>query len=441
MKKLIMAFMLILLVLGSMVPEINAYADYDTKLTQIDGKYTISINYIFDKLGAKVSLENSSYTITKGKNTIILNVGSDYAIVNQEEVEMDIPVTYSEVSMKFIEKYDTLFGNNVIWDGKTYTVSIVKTEAPVKSNVSFGMVTDIGGLGDKYYNDWAWSGLIKAGKELGSEPLVIQSRSQEDYLINMIKMTRKADLTIGIGFLMENAMKAAANLYQDKKFGIIDTVIDAPNVMSITYKENEGSFLVGVIAGMTTKTNTVGFIGGMDIPIIKEYEIGFRAGVASVNPDAKVLISYTGNFIDPDSGSETALSQHNQKADVIYHASGACGIGIIWAADQYDFWAIGMDSDQAIFSKKNKVLCSMVKKVDVATHYLAKSLAEGTFRGGYEKCMGLLEDGVGYSDYGKNVSDKAAKVAEKYKEKIVKGEIIVPSTEEELSAFNPVKLK
>lgn len=315
--------------------------------------------------------------------------------------------------------------------------------APPAPTYSFGMITDVGGLGDKSFNDSAWAGLTKAGQELGVEPKVLQSTKQEDYEPNLGSMASSVDLSVAVGFLFEQAMAAAADQYSDKKFGVVDTVVDKPNVMSATFKENEGSFLVGVIAGLTTKSNTIGFVGGMELPLIQKFEAGFRAGVASVNPKAKVLVDYTGSFGDPAKGKEIALKQFEKKADVIYHASGACGIGVIQAADDKGFWAIGVDQDQAKESKNNKVLCSMIKRVDTATHSIVQAYANNTFNGGAANALilGLKEEGVGYSDNGKNVAADVAAVADKYKTAIIDGTIAVPTTKDELQAFKPVELK
>jgi basic membrane protein A len=310
-----------------------------------------------------------------------------------------------------------------------------------KPELSFGMITDIGGLGDKSFNDSAWEGLQKAGKELGVEPVILQSTKQEDYEANIGNMAQSVDLSIAVGYLMEQAMKAGAEQYPDMKFGIIDTVVNAPNVMSVTFKEHEGSFLVGVIAGLTTKSNVVAFVGGMEGPLIEKFEVGFRAGVASVNPNAKVLVNYTGAFDNHDKGKERAISQFKQKADVIYHASGACGIGVIQAADENDFWAIGVDQDQSSVSKNNKVLCSMIKRVDVGTYTIVKSYADNDFGGGKAIELGLKEEGVGYGDGGNNVPAEIRAVADKAKELVVNGTIIVPQTREELEAFKPVEIK
>lgn len=305
---------------------------------------------------------------------------------------------------------------------------------------SFGMITDVGGLGDKSFNDSAWAGITKAGQELSVEPKVLQSTKQEDYESNLGSMAQSVDLSIAVGFLFEQAMTAAADQYADKKFGLVDMVVDKPNVMSATFKENEGSFLVGVIAGLTTKSNVIGFVGGMELPLIQKFQAGFEAGVKSVNAKAKVLIDYTGTFGDPAKGKEVAVKQFKKKADVIYHASGACGIGVIAAADDNGFWAIGVDQDQAAVSTKNKVLCSMIKRVDVATYTMIKSYVDNTFAGGAANALalGVKEDGVGYSDNGKNVAAEVAAVADKYKAAIIAGTVVVPTTLDELKTFAPV---
>ena len=317
------------------------------------------------------------------------------------------------------------------------------TAEPEGPKYSFGMVTDVGGIGDKSFNDSAWAGIEKAGKELGVEPKLLQSTKQDDYPPNLGNMAQSVDLTLAVGFLFEDAMNTSADQYPDKLFGVIDTVVDKPNVMSVTFKEHEGSFLVGVIAGLTTKSNVIGFVGGMDFPVINKFEAGFIAGVKSANPKAKVIVNYTGAFDNPDKGKEVALTQFQQKADVIFHASGACGIGVIQAADEKDFWAIGVDMDQSAESTKNKVLCSMIKRVDVATYTVIQSYVNDDFKGGADNAveLGLKEEGVGYSDGGNNVPTELAATVDKYKAAINDGTIIVPATREELEDFKPVEIE
>lgn len=314
------------------------------------------------------------------------------------------------------------------------------TTPGAKPPLSFGMITDIGGLGDKSFNDLGWEGLQRIGKELGITPKILQSTKQDDYVPNLGNMAQSTDVAIAIGFLFEDAMKSVADQYPHKKFGIIDMIVQKPNVMSIVFKEHEGSFLVGVITGLMTKSKVVGFVGGMEFPLIKKFEVGFRAGLAAINPEVKLLINYTGVFDNPDKGKEVAITQFKQGADVIYHASGACGIGVIQAADEQGFWAIGVDKDQSAESPKNRVLCSMVKGVDVATYSVIKACAENRFEGGKVVVFGVKDGGVGYSDNGKNVPENIRAEVEKYRQAIIAGSIVVPSTEAEYQTFRPVKL-
>lgn len=305
--------------------------------------------------------------------------------------------------------------------------------------VTIGMITDTGGLGDQSFNDSAWDGLARAEKELGIERKVLESETADDYLPNLTSFAEEnMDLIIGVGFLFNESMKTAAEQFPNQKFAIIDSVVDAPNVASLTFKEEEGSFLVGVIAGLTTKTNKIGFIGGMKFPLIEKFEYGFRAGVKAVNPNAEVFVNYADSFEDAAKGKEIALVQHEKGADVIYHAAGGVGVGLIEAAKEKGFWAIGVDKDQSALAPKN-VLCSMVKRVDNATFYVAKAVKEGKFEGKVYT-YGLKEEGVGYSDKAGNLSQELKDAAEKYKKAIIDGKISVPKTKEEFEAFEAPEL-
>ncbi|KPU26464.1 hypothetical protein TR13x_09900 [Caloranaerobacter sp. TR13] len=305
--------------------------------------------------------------------------------------------------------------------------------------VTIGMITDTGGLGDQSFNDSAWDGLARAEKELGIERKVLESDTADDYLPNLTSFAEEnMDLIIGVGFLFSESMKTAAEQFPNQKFAIIDSVVDAPNVASLTFKEEEGSFLVGVIAGLATKTNKIGFIGGMKFPLIEKFEYGFRAGVKAVNPNAEVFVNYAGSFEDAAKGKEIALVQHEKGADVIYHAAGGVGVGLIEAAKEKGFWAIGVDKDQSSLAPEN-VLCSMVKRVDNATFYVAKAVKEGKFEGKVYT-YGLKEEGVGYSDKAGNLTQELKDAAEKYKKAIIEGKIIVPKTKEEFEAFKAPEL-
>ncbi|MCL4516219.1 MAG: BMP family ABC transporter substrate-binding protein [Firmicutes bacterium] len=304
--------------------------------------------------------------------------------------------------------------------------------AKAAKDMKIAVVTDVGGLGDQSFNDAAYRGLKQVEKELGAKITVVESKKMDDYETNLRSLAdQKYDMIWAIGFLMTDAVKNVAPQYPNTKFGIIDSVVDAPNVLSVTFKEEEGSFLQGVIAGMVTKTNKIGFIGGMEFPLIIKFETGFRAGVKAVNPKAQVFVAYTGKFDDPGKGKELAMTQFSQGADIIYHAAGACGIGVIEAAKEKKLYAIGVDSDQSHLAPNN-VVSSMLKRVDVGVFDGSKQVINGTFKGGL-KVLGLKENGVGTAfSKGVKLPANILKKHDYYLKQIAAGKLKVPSTREEL---------
>ncbi len=185
---------------------------------------------------------------------------------------------------------------------------------------------------------------------------------------------------------------------------------------------------------MATETNKVGFIGGMKFPLIEKFEYGFKAGVKAANPEAEVIANYADSFEDSAKGKEIAMGQNQKGADVIFHAAGGVGIGLIKAADEQGFWAIGVDQDQSHISQENKVLCSMIKRVDEGVFQVGKTVVDGTFEGGV-KVFSIANDGVGYSDKAGNLTDEQIKAADKWKKAIAEGKFKVPQTADEFAAF------
>ncbi|MDK2866947.1 MAG: basic rane protein [Clostridiales bacterium] len=309
-----------------------------------------------------------------------------------------------------------------------------ETPAPAEPMV-MGMITDTGGLGDQSFNDSAWMGLEKAEQDFGIERQVLESQSADDYMPNLVSFAEEGvDLIYGVGFLFDESMKTVADKFPDQKFAIIDSSgLEKDNVAEIVFAENEGSFLVGVIAGLKTETNVIGFIGGMKFPLIEKFEYGFKAGVKSVNPDAEVIVNYADSFEDSAKGKEIALVQHQAGADVIFHAAGGVGAGLIEAAKEEGFWAIGVDQDQSHLAPEN-VLCSMMKRVDVGVYKVAQSVIDGTFESG-TIVFDAKNDGVGYSDLAGNLTDDLKAAADKYLEAIKAGTFVVPATEAEFDAF------
>lgn len=320
--------------------------------------------------------------------------------------------------------------------GQTPTTQEPATQDPTpepSGEFKVGMVTDVGGVNDNSFNQSAWEGLQQFRADTGAVVDYLQSKGDEDYLPNINEFTRQGfDLTWGIGFLMEDAIKTVAGQQADSKYAIIDGVVEGmDNVSSVTFAEQEGSFLVGVVAGLTTKTDVIGFVGGMQIPVIERFHAGFVAGVKAVNPDAKVLINYTGFFDKPDEGKAAAAAMYDQNADVIFHASGQTGNGVFGEANDRkksgkDVWVIGVDRDQRDLGE-DITLTSMVKRVDVAVQTVSKALLDGNFPAGHV-VLGINENGVGLPADNPHVAkDVLDKVAE-YQAKIASGEITVPET-------------
>lgn len=270
------------------------------------------------------------------------------------------------------------------------------------AGVEVGLVFDVGGRGDKSFNDAAWRGLVRARDELGVEIQAIEPGDGSDREGALRQLAAGgADLVIGVGFIFSRDLDRLAAEFPDVAFAGIDYAPQGegavpPNLAALRFREHEGSFVVGAIAGMTTQTKIVGFVGGMKIPLIRKFEAGYAAGVRHVCPDCQVLSAYAGTepkaFADPTLGRELAASQYGRGADVIYHAAGKTGSGVFAAARERRRLAIGVDSDQHD-EAPCCVLTSMVKRVDVAVVEVARDVVEGRFTGGIRE-LGLADDGV-----------------------------------------------
>jgi basic membrane protein A and related proteins len=309
--------------------------------------------------------------------------------------------------------------------------------------VRIGMVTDVGGLGDRSFNDSAYTGLVRAKNELHVGTTVLQSRSAADYQINMTVLANKEfDEIFAIGFLMARDVTEVAERYPQRHFSIIDAVVDAPNVTSVTFKEEEGSFLAGALAAMTTKTKTIAFLGGIDIPLLRKFEAGYAAGAREIDPSVKVLVKYVGSFEDVASGKELAGVQFGQGADIIYVAAGKAGLGAIDQVKTRDgAFVIGVDSDQDAIAP-GKILTSMIKRVDIGVFRVSQQAAAKKPRPAH-LTLGLKEGGVGLSDfkYTKSVvTPQKIAVLDKLRALIVGGRLTAPSTREELASFKRVPL-
>ncbi len=281
---------------------------------------------------------------------------------------------------------------------------IVGFSASAFAQLRVGLVFDIGGKGDQSFNDSAFRGIQWAAKDFGIEHIEIEPGADADRESGLRMIASQGfDYVIGVGFLFEDAIKAVADEFPDTKFGIVDGFVpDKPNVISLTFREQEGSFLVGVIAAMKAKADgkdTVGFVGGMDIPLIHRFEAGYKAGVEYVDPNLTFLSDYAGSapsaFADPVKGKELALAQIDKGAHVIYHASGLTGAGVYEAGKERGVYVIGVDSNQNHLgydkeSGQNYGLTSMLKQVDVAVYLSIKDIIEGNFQPGV-RAFGLKD--------------------------------------------------
>ena len=268
--------------------------------------------------------------------------------------------------------------------------------AAVAANLKVAFVTSEFGMGDRSFNDMMDQGMKRAVTELGIEYVVIQPRSISEFQPTLARAAGQGfDIIIGSSFDMIEPMKTVAGSFPDQKFGLVDVGPDpiAPNVISTVTKDWEGSFLVGVIAAKVTKTGTIGFVGGKDIPIIHRFFVGYFYGAKMAKPEVNVLESYSGTFTDPAAGKEYTLALVNQKSDINFAVAGATSAGVIDAAKESNTFAIGVDSNQN-YMAPGHVLTSMVKRVDTQAFDMIKAVVDGTFKGGTVTYYGLKEGGV-----------------------------------------------
>ena len=308
-----------------------------------------------------------------------------------------------------------------------------------------GMAYDAAGLGDLAYNDMAQSGALQAESEFGvkvfEKELVKQSGALRDHETVLSQLARRSDLVLGVGFTYQDAANLAAADDPDTNFAVLDGVFPVPqsNLLGTTVATNEGSFLVGAAAAMESATGQIGFIGGVDFPVIFEFEAGFVAGVGFQDPGASVAVEYVSlvpdfsGFNDPGRAYDIAMTMYGSGIDVIYHASGASGLGVFEAARDYSLanshvWAIGVDADQYLQVPEDVqayVLTSMIKRIDVVTRDVIASQVDGTFTGGHEH-WDLSRDGVDYATSGGFV-DSYVPALEDIRQDIIDGVIIVPT--------------
>ena len=308
------------------------------------------------------------------------------------------------------------------------------------SPVRIGIVLDVGGRGDKSFNDGAYAGADSATRMLGSNIRFIEPGEGADREAGLRLLAAEGmNLVIGVGFIFTDDLANLAKEYPNTAFAALATdakgnvIPPPPNVAALKFREEEGSYLVGALAALSRPSKKIGFVGGMDIPLIHKFEAGYRAGVKKVCPDCQVIAQYAGvtpdAFKNPGKGKELALSQYNQGVEVIFHAAGSTGQGVFEAARATNKLAIGVDSDQND-EAPGHVLTSMVKGVNTVTYDAIQRVQNHTFKGGIYS-FGLKEGGVGYIYADRNralIPDSAHARVEELRQEIIAGRIKVPST-------------
>jgi basic membrane protein A len=299
------------------------------------------------------------------------------------------------------------------------------------------MVTDTAGLGDQNFNDLANAGGEQAATDLGIEWKVIESVDIPSYVPNLTAGAEQGPLVVAVGFLLTDAVTSVASQFPDEHFAIIDASVEAPNVQSVLFKEQEAAFLGGVAAGLLTKTNKIGIIGGQRIPPVIRYEVGFRAGIESVNPDAEVVIAYADSFGDPDKGKELALAQFADGADILFPVAGLTGVGAYSAVAELnkpgEQWVIGADVSQDHNAPGFEYFV-VRKGVDTGVYKAIEQEVNGAFVPGVN-LLGLAEGGVAFEDPNNRVPAETADVVNSWQAMILDGTLVVPSTDDELEAF------
>jgi len=311
--------------------------------------------------------------------------------------------------------------------------ALLASTAAFAADIKPAVIYDLGGKFDKSFNEGVFNGATKFSKDTGVafRDLELQNEAQREQSLRKFAKDGFTPILVP-GFSWATAVGKVADEFPNTQFAIIDMVVDKPNVASLLFRADEGSFLVGVIAAKTSKTGKVGFVGGMDIPLIHDFECGYAQGVKSVNAGDSVIMNMTGTdfhaWNDPVKGGELAKSQMDQGADIVYAAAGATGQGVLKAAADAGKLGIGVDSDQDNLFP-GKVLTSMMKRVDVATYEIFKSAKDGAFKGG-ARVFGVKEGGVAYAEDEWNkavLSAEAKAAAEAAKADIISGKIQVHS--------------
>ncbi len=308
---------------------------------------------------------------------------------------------------------------------------------PVKDPSEFkvGMVTDVGGVNDGSFNQSSWEGLQRAGEELGIQVNYLESNTDADYTPNIENFVDEGyDLIICVGYMLADATRTAAETYPDQQFAIIDDAsnADLPNVTCLMFEQAQSSYLVGYVAGLVTESNKVGFVIGMANENMNQFGYGYVAGVKDANPDAEVLQYNVNAFNDPATGKSATTSMVTEGADVIFHAAGGSGLGVIEGCKENGIWAIGVDTDQSSIAPET-ILTSAMKRVDNASYDAAKEALYGMLDGGVIT-YDITTGGVDIAPTTDNLTEDVIAAVEDVKAKITSGEVVVPNNAADFEA-------
>ena len=312
-----------------------------------------------------------------------------------------------------------------------------ETEAETEEDIDgtgfkIGMVTDVGGVNDGSFNQSAWEGLQRAGEAFGCEVKYIESKGDADYVPNIESfLDEDYDLIVCVGYMMADAVRDAAELYPDQKFAIIDDAsnADLDNVTCMMFEQEQASYLVGLAAGYTTESNVVGFVVGQANETMNSFGYGYLAGVLDANPDATILQYNANSFGDASAGKTAVNTMVTKGADVVFHAAGGTGLGVIDGCKENGIWAIGVDSDQSSLAPET-ILTSALKRVDNACYDATKKAILGTLEGGVAT-YDLAAGGVDIAPTTDNLSKDVLEKIEDAKKDIIAGDLVVPKNQEE----------
>lgn len=302
------------------------------------------------------------------------------------------------------------------------------------AGLKIGLITDVGGVNDGSFNQSAWEGLQRAEAELGVEVNYLESATDADYVPNIETFVdEEYDLIISVGYMLADATKAAAEANPDVKFAIIDdATIELDNVSCLMFKQEQASYLVGYVAGLMTESNNIGFVIGMANDNMNLFGYGYCAGALDANPDVTIQQFNANTFADLATGKTNANTAITNGADIVFHAAGATGLGVIEACQEAGVYAIGVDSDQSGIAP-NTIITSAMKRVDNAVYDAVESLIAGTMESGIHT-YDLSVGGVDIAPTQDLLTDEVIAAVEEVKTKIINGEVTVPSTKDEFEA-------